>query len=73
MAETRFSPGSNFGVGEGGPVCKVNLRSFPGSPGAGGAENDPRLTLHTLGPHTCPKVQGGILVDSGREIVYKSI
>ena len=38
-------------------MCQVNLRSFSGSPVAGGAENDLRLTLHTLGPHTIPKVE----------------
>ena len=58
----------------GGPrACEVNLRSFWGSPVARGAEDDLRLTLHTLGPHTHPEVQPGIVIDGEPENVDERI
>ena len=58
----------------GGPsVCQVNLRSSLTSPGTGGAENDLRLTLHTLGPPTFPKVEGEVFMVGPWENVYETL
>ena len=48
-----------FARGEGPTVWKVSLGAFPGRPATGGAENDLRMTFHTLDPHHTTGSSGG--------------